>query len=64
MVDHEQWELGREQCEEPLGGVHVGFQVHLQEVVEQLRHVVLQCKCLQMNQALGKSGLMHVLKVL
>ena len=45
MVDHEQWELGREQREEPLGGIHVSFQVHLQEVVKQLWHVVLKSTC-------------------
>ena len=41
VEDHVERELGREEGEEPLGGVHVGLQTHVQEVAVQVRKVLL-----------------------
>lgn len=41
MEDHVEGELGREEREEPLGGVHVRLQPHVQEVSVQIRDAFL-----------------------
>ena len=42
VEDHVERELGGEESEEPLRGVHVGLQAQLQEVVPQVRQLVLE----------------------
>ena len=37
----EKWELSREECEEPLAGIHVGLQPHVLEVLPQVRQALL-----------------------
>lgn len=41
VEDHVEWELGGEEGEEPLGGVHVRLQTHVEEVSVQIRDVFL-----------------------
>lgn len=41
MEDHVEWELGCEEGEEPLGGVHVCLQTHVEEVSVQIRDIFL-----------------------
>lgn len=41
MEDHVKRELGCEECEEPLRGVHVGLQTHVHKVVEQVGEIFL-----------------------
>lgn len=41
MEDHVEREFCREQCEEPLGSVHVCFKANVQKVVIQIRNVFL-----------------------
>src|SRR4029434_843555 len=41
VEDHAERELGGEEREEPLGGVHVGLQIQLLEVRPQLRQLLL-----------------------
>lgn len=42
VKDHVKRELGCEECEEPLGGVHVCFQTQVQEVCVQVWNAFLQ----------------------
>ncbi len=42
VKDHVKRELGREEREEPLGGVHVRFQTQIQEVCVQVWNAFLQ----------------------
>lgn len=41
MEDHVKRELGCEESEEPLGGVHMSLQAHVQEVVVQVWNIFL-----------------------
>lgn len=41
MEDHVKRELGCEEGEEPLGGVHMSLQTHIQEMVVQIRNIFL-----------------------
>lgn len=42
MEDHVEGELGCEECEEPLWGVHVSLQAHIQEMVVQVWYIFLE----------------------
>lgn len=41
MEDHVKRELGCEEGEEPLRGVHMSLQTHIQEMVVQIRYIFL-----------------------
>lgn len=42
MEDHVEGELGCEESEEPLRGVHVSLQAHIQEMVVQVWYIFLE----------------------
>jgi len=42
VKDHVKREFGCEECEEPLGGIHVCFQTQVQEVCVQVWNAFLQ----------------------
>lgn len=42
MEDHVEREFCSEKCKKPLGGVHVCFKADIQEVVVQVRNVLLK----------------------
>lgn len=42
MEDHVEGELGCEESEEPLWGVHVSLQAHIQEMVVQVWYIFLE----------------------
>lgn len=44
MEDHVKRELGCEEGKEPLRGVHVSLEAHIQEMVVQIRYVFLEIK--------------------
>lgn len=42
MEDHVKRKLGCEESQEPLGGVHMSLQTHIQEMVVQIRYILLK----------------------